>query len=88
MAGISKLTRNFTETDVGDEIILMRLDNGELLSLTGARPAIWRLIDGRRDRAALVTALAVEFDVARERIEHQVDELLTRLTEIRLIARD
>ena len=88
MAALAKLTGNFTETDVDDEIILMRLDNGELLTLTGAGPAIWRLIDGRRDRAALVAALTAEFDVGRDRIEHEVDELLARLAETRLIARD
>lgn len=88
MAALTKLAGNFTETDVDDEIILMRLDNGELLTLTGAAPAIWRRIDGERDRASLIADLATEFEIPVERIEREVDELLERLVESRLLARD
>ncbi|HXG80460.1 MAG TPA: PqqD family protein [Sphingomicrobium sp.] len=83
---ITKLTANFTEADIDDEIILMRLDNGELLSLAESAAAVWRLIDGRRDRAALVAALEAEFDGDVREIDGDVGELLRELQDTGLIA--
>ena len=86
MAIIRKLVGNFTEADIDDEIILMRLDNGELLSLADSAAAVWRLIDGRRDRAALVAALEAEFTAEGQKIARDVAELLRQLDDAGLIA--
>ena len=86
MIAIQKLTANFTEADIDDEIILMRLDNGELLSLADTAAAVWRLIDGRRDRAALVAALEAEFTAGGQEIARDVAELLGELDDAGLIA--
>lgn len=86
MVAIAKLVENFTETVVDDEIIVMRLENGELLTLAGTAAAIWRLIDGNRDREALLTALAAEFTIGEEQIASEVDEFITQLGEARLLA--
>lgn len=86
MSAIQKLTANFTEADIDNEIILMRLDNGELLSLADSAAAVWRLIDGQRDRAALVAALEAEFEAGSQQIDRDVADLLRQLAEARLIA--
>lgn len=86
MAVIRKLAGNFTEADVDDEVIIMRLDNGELLSLVDSAAAAWRLIDGSRDRAALAEALAVEYEADERRIAQDLGQLLDQLTEAALIA--
>lgn len=86
MTAIRKLTGNFTEADIDDEIIIMRLDNGGLLSLADTAAAVWRLIDGRRDRSALVAALEEEFAGDATEIGQDVDELLRQLKEEGLIA--
>ena len=86
MYAIRKLAGNYTEAAIDDEIILMRLDNGELLSLTDSAAAVWRLIDGQRDRAAVVAALEAEFEAGSQQIDRDVTELLRRLAEARLIA--
>lgn len=79
MTAIAKLPERFTETDVDDEIIIMRLDNGELLTLAGTAADVWRLIDGRRDRTALLSALAEQFPGDEQRIAAEIDEFLLRL---------
>lgn len=86
MTAIAKLPERFTETDVDEEIIIMRLDNGELLTLAGTAANVWRLIDGRRDRAALLSALAEEFPGDEQRIAAEVDEFLLRLKDNGLLA--
>ena len=85
MSVIEKLVGNFTETDIDDEIILMRLDNGELLTLSDTGAAIWRLIDGTRDREALIAAMAAQYSADEEQLSRDVDDFLGQLTEARLI---
>ena len=86
MAAIQKLAGNFTEADIDDEIILMRRDNGELLTMDETAAVIWRLIDGNRDRAGLAKALEAEFDADKEQIASDVSDLLLELREAGLIA--
>jgi len=86
MAPIQKLVRNYVETDIDDEIILMRLDTGELLSLAETAAAAWRLIDGQRDQDMLVEALMAQFDGEEREIARDVDQLLRELKKAGLIA--
>ena len=88
MIPVHKLTGNFTEADIDEEIILMRLDNGELLSLVDTAAAIWRLIDGQRDRDALVAALTAEYAADGKQIAQDVGELLCQLKEAGLVAEE
>ena len=86
MTAVRKLAANFTEASIDDEIVLMRLDNGELLSLAETAAAVWRLIDGSRDRNALITALGAEFAGDEQLIAREVGELLQQLKEAGLVA--
>ena len=86
MNGIAKLAENFVETDIDEEIVIMRLDNGELLSLADTAAAAWRLIDGQRDRADLVAALEVEFAADTQEIAVDVGQLLQQMKDADLIA--
>lgn len=88
MTSLRKRSDAFTEADVGDEVILMRLDNGELLSLTDTGAAVWRLIDGSRDAAAIAALLAEEYDADPAAIDNDVRLLLSQLNEAGLIAAD
>lgn len=76
---ISKQHDRFTETDIDDEIVVMRLDNGEFFSLSGTAAATWRLIDGTRDRAALLADLATDYDTDEQAIGEDVDNFLAQL---------
>lgn len=88
MTALTKRIGRFTETGVDDEIIVMRLDNGEIFALSGTAAAAWRLIDGKRDREALLADLAAEFAADESHIKSDVDELLERLKDSRLIDGD
>ena len=84
-AAINKLSDRFTEAAIDEEIVVMRLDNGEFFALSGTAAATWRLIDGKRDRQALLNALADEYSTDEKRIAPDVDEFLVRLTEAGLL---
>ena len=86
MTVLTKLAGRFTEADIDHEIVIMRLDNGEFFSLSGTGAAIWRLIDGTRDRAAVIAAAAGQFDAPEDEIAGDVDEFLATLRETGLLA--
>lgn len=58
---IRKLTQAFTETAIDQEVIVMSLASGEFYTLVDTARAIWLLIDGNRDRAGLIAALAADY---------------------------
>lgn len=86
MTSITKLTGNFVETDIDEEIVIMRLDNGEFFSLSDSGATIWRMIDGKRDRNALIAALINDYQADPHQIADQVDEFLLLLKDAGLLA--
>lgn len=88
ITALTKCSDRFTEADIDSEIVVMRIDNGEFFSLSGTSAAIWRLIDGTRDRTALVADLAAEFDTDEGRIGADVDAFLVELRDSGLLAGD
>ena len=88
MSDLAKQPGRFSETDIDEEIVVMRIDNGEFFSLSGTAAATWRLIDGTRDREVLLAALAEEFDGNAGSMAADVDEFLGRLRELGLLADD
>ena len=85
MTAITKLSERFTEADIDQEIVIMRIDSGEFYSLSGTAAAIWRLIDGQRDRAELIATATREFEPGERDIAADVDEFLAQLRETGLL---
>jgi pyrroloquinoline quinone biosynthesis protein D len=86
MTALTKHSDRFTEADIDEEIVVMRLDNGEFFSLSGTSAVIWRLIDGKRDRAALLAALVEEFEGDEVIVAADVDQFLAQLRGAGLLA--
>ena len=79
MTALTKRAERFTETMIDDEIVIMRLDNGEFFALSATGAAIWRLIDGTHDRSSLLTALGDAFDANEQQLSADVDDFLAQL---------
>jgi pyrroloquinoline quinone biosynthesis protein D len=86
MSIVAKQTNRFSETEIDGEIIVMHLGTGEFFSLTGSAAATWQLMDGTRDRGALVKELAARFDGPEAKIASDVDQFLKKLTDMGLVA--
>jgi pyrroloquinoline quinone biosynthesis protein D len=86
MTPLAKQFDRFTETAIDDEIVVMRLDSGDFFSLEGTAAATWRLIDGTRDRAALIKALAADYGSDESEIAADVDDFLSQLKRQGLVA--
>lgn len=77
-ANLHKRAENFAETEIDEEVVLMDLGNGDFFSLTGSALAIWQLIDGTRDRAAILAALCEDYDADGETIAPDLDQFLAQ----------
>ena len=86
MIKLAKLTDRFSEADVDDEVVVMRLDTGEFYSLSGTAAVIWRTIDEAHDRASLIALLGQQFDGSDAAIAADVDEFLAQMRDIGLLA--
>ena len=85
MTMLTKQVDKFTEAEIDDEIVVMRLDNGDFFSLSGTAADIWRLIDGSHDRTALLASLAGEYEANESELAGDVDEFLARLSDLGLV---
>ena len=85
MTALSKRSNRFSETSIDDEVVVMRLDSGEFFSLSGTGAAIWRLIDGTRDRKALLASLAAAYQASEAEMAADVDDFIAQLKEFGLI---
>lgn len=88
MTALAKDPTRYAETRIDDETVVMSLDSGDFFSLTGTAQAIWRLIDGTRDRAAILAALAAEYDAPEAEIVSDLDAFIADLRAAGLLAAD
>lgn len=84
---LSKIPGAYSETEIDDEVVVMRLSDGAFFSLTGTAAAIWRLIDGAHDRDGVLAALAAEFGQDAGAIAADLDAFVGQLGEAGLIER-
>lgn len=85
-SAIAKRADRFSETEIDGEVVIMQIDNGDFFSLTDSAVEIWKRIDGTRDRDAIVSALAGEFDAPAADIARDVDAFLSQLRDAGLLA--
>jgi hypothetical protein len=76
---LAKQADRYIETQIDDEIVLMDLDSGNFFSLTDSAVAVWTLIDGTRDRDAIVAALCAEYACEADAIAGDVDAFLAQV---------
>ena len=76
----------FAETRIDNEIVVMSLSSGDFFSLQGSAAAIWELIDGSRDRAAVLTALVHDYAAPETVLAAELDAFLAELRDNGLLA--
>jgi hypothetical protein len=84
----TKLTDRFTETSLDGEIVIMNIDTGEFLALTGTAAEAWSLIDGKRDRDLLLATLASRFGAQIQTVAPDLDDFLGELARLGLVGDD
>jgi hypothetical protein len=63
----------------GGSLVLLDIDSGEYFSTNDVGGLVWELTDGARSVAAIVAAVAAEYDVELDVVEADVMELVDDL---------
>jgi len=87
-ARLMKQQGRFSATEVDGEVILLHLDDGTFFSLTATAAAIWALIDGKRNRAAIQAELAKMYDADDVTIAAQLGGFIVQLQAAGFVAPD
>lgn len=87
-ARLMKQQGRFSETEVDGEVILLHLDDGTFFSLTETAAAIWALIDGKRNGAAIQAELAKMYDADDVTIAAQLGGFIVQLQAAGFVAPD
>jgi pyrroloquinoline quinone biosynthesis protein D len=83
---LTKRTAAFSESAIDGEVVLLNLQDGTFFSLTGTAAVIWPLIDGSRNRTALLADVAATYATAPETIAADLDAFLAQLAEAGFLA--
>ena len=79
-------TERQLSTTLGDEAIILGLDDSMYYGLTGAGARIWDLVQTPRTIDEILTTITAEFDVDRQRAAADLDVLLADLQARGLVA--
>jgi PqqD family protein of HPr-rel-A system len=76
---LAKAQGRYSETEIDGEIVVMNLESGDFFSLTGTAREIWMRLDGSKDRAGLIAALAADYGCEAAAMTADVDAFLAEL---------
>ena len=72
-------TQRQLSTTLGEEVIILGLDDSMYYGLTGTGARIWELVQTARTIDDILTTITAEFDVDRQRAQADLDALLADL---------
>lgn len=70
--------------EVSGETVLLDLDSENYFGLDEVGTRIWQLIKETNDLAAIYQTLLTEYDVSEERLQQDLDTLLSEITKLGL----
>ncbi len=76
---ISRKTENLFETELNDELILMRAQTGEYITLNKVAKIIWKKIEQPTTFEELINHLLSQFNVSKEICISETNQLLEKL---------
>ena len=85
---ITKLPATYSQTAIGDEVVVMSLESGAFFSLTGTAQAIWLALDQHHQRAAVLAALAQDYASGPAELAADLDEFVAELVAAGLVRTD
>ena len=88
MTSYRKCSDRFLATEVDDELILLDMEGGELLSLEGPARAIWDVIDGARSEAEIAAVATAEYAGDPQVMERETRNFLSELAAAGLVRKE
>ena len=80
------ISKEVLSQEVNGETVLLDLEGETYFGLNDVGTRIWQLLQAEQTVDEMLSALSEEYDVGREQLETDVDELLGKLTEAGLVS--
>ena len=80
------ISKEVLSQEVNGETVLLDLEGETYFGLNDVGTRIWQLLQAEQTVDETLSALSEEYDVGREQLETDVDELLGKLTEAGLVS--
>jgi len=74
-----KIADRFVETQIDDEVIVLRLSDGDIFSLVGTSREVWDCIDGQKTAAAIASELSARHAAAADTVADDVAGFIAEL---------
>ena len=80
-----KIADGFVETEIDDEIVVLRLADGDIFSLVGTSREVWKCIDGHKSAAAIATELSERHGAPSDTVADDVAGFIAELKDAGLV---
>ena len=67
-----KIADSFVETEIDDEVVVLRLADGDIFSLVGTSLEVWKSIDGQKSTADIAAELSKLHDAPADTVADDV----------------
>jgi len=74
-----KIADSFVETEIDDEVVVLRLADGDIFSLVGTSLEVWKSIDGRKSAADIAAELSKLHDATVDTVADDVAGFIAEL---------
>ena len=88
MERVPKKNQDIIGKNVRGEMVLLNPLSGKYYGLNKVGCAFWEKIDGKRSLSEIVSLLLEDFNVEKERLIQDIEDLIKTLTENKLITFD
>jgi len=85
MTNVLRIVDDVVWTDLDDEVVILKLDTGIYFGLNRVGARIWTLIATGRRREEILQSIATQYNVSRDQVERDFDELISDLSNEGLI---
>jgi hypothetical protein len=88
MERVPKKNQDIIGKNVRGEMVLLNPLSGKYYGLNKVGCAFWEKVDGKRSLSEIVSLLLEDFNVEKERLIQDIEDLMKTLTENKLITFD
>ena len=74
-----KIADSFVETEIDDEVVVLRLADGDIFSLVGTSLDVWKSIDGQKSAADIAAGLSKLHDAPADTVADDVAGFIAEL---------
>ena len=77
----------FLASELGDELVMMNLENGNVIGMNSFGSDIWKLTEGPTSINEITSQLLTQYDVGEEECKNDVHEFISMLVEKEILVK-